>query len=104
MKSITVWQGETISLTSNAPDETATDATLLIGLPSETAIFEHAAPFTDGVADLTVTDEDNTIPVGEYKYMIKVDYSDGATKYFPSPDSCSSEDLPNFIVKARINS
>lgn len=101
-KSIDVWQNETISLTSTSPDATYETATLLVGAPGDPAIFSHEAPYVNLIADLTVTDEDNDIPVGEYKYMIKVDYTGGEVKYFPDPTKCSTDELPDFIVKERI--
>ena len=105
MKSIEAWQGDTIRLTTTAPDDTAVTATLLVGLAGATAIFSKEATYNDaGVADLTITDEENvqsTIPFGEYTYMIRVSYSDGAELSFPKPGSCGGG-LPKFIIKERI--
>jgi hypothetical protein len=106
MNNIDAWQGDTIPLTSTAPDDTAETATLIIGLVGEEAIFVLTAEFElvgdERVADLTISDDANTIAVGEYKYMIQVAYSDGSTLTFPNPDECNSDDLPDFVIKERI--
>jgi hypothetical protein len=104
-KSIEAWQNDTISLVTEAPDDTATSAKLLIGTPGEESVFSKTANFVDNKADLTVLDSENvqgTIPFGEYKYMVEVSYSDGSTLTFPNPDDCSDEELPDFIIKQRI--
>lgn len=102
MNSIYAWTGDTIPLTSTAPDDTAESATLIIGTVGEEAVYTQTANFVDDVADLTITDEENVIPVGEYKYMIEVTYSDGSQLTFPKPDDCEPENLPDFIIKDRI--
>lgn len=105
MRAIVAWQGDTVPLTATQPDETATEAKLLVGNPGEANVYTKTAPYIDGSADLTVPDEDNvegTFPAGEYKYMIEVSYSDGNTLTFPKPNGCSVEDLPTFEVKQRI--
>lgn len=106
MKPISAWQGDTISLTVNAPDDTATQATLLVGTLGAEAIFTKTVPFTDGVADLTILDSENVIPAGAYNYMVEVDYSDGSTRTFPKPDSRGGAEvaktLPDFNISERI--
>lgn len=105
LRGIKAWQGDTIPLTATKPDETATSATLLIGAIGEQSVYTKTATYEDGVADLTVSDEENvqaTIPAGEYKYMIRVEYSDGSTLSFPNPNNCSINDLPDFEIKERI--
>lgn len=101
-KNISVWQNDTVPLTSSKPDETAETATLLIGEVGEEAIFSLTAEYEGDTADLTITDEENDIAVGEYKWMVNVQYSDGASRTFPNPDQCEPDDLPDFIVKPRI--
>jgi hypothetical protein len=105
MNDIKAWQGDTIPLTATSPDETATSATLLIGAVGEEAVFTKTENFTDGIVDLTITDEENieaNIPVGEHKYMIQIVYSDGSELTFPQPDSCDLSELPNFVIQERI--
>lgn len=102
MNSIYTWTGDTVPLTSTAPDSTASAATLVVGVVGSQAVLTKTALFVTDVADLTITDEENIIPVGEYKYMIIVDYTDGSQLTFPKPDDCEPENLPDFIVKSRI--
>lgn len=102
MNSIYAWVSDTVPLTATAPDDTADTATLIIGLVGYEAVFTKTASFVSDIADLTITDEENDIPVGEYKYMIEVSYTDGSQLTFPKPDDCEPDDLPDFVVKDRI--
>lgn len=103
MKKIIAWQGDTIPLTATEPDDTAVSATLLVGVAGEAATFTKTANFVDGVADLTILDTENvqgTIPAGEYKYQVQVDYDDDSVLTFPNPSDC--KELPEFEIRTRI--
>lgn len=103
MKKIIAWQGDTIPLKATQPDDTAVSATLLIGELGEVATFTKTASFVSGEADLTITEAENvqgTIPIGEYKYMVQVAYTDDKILTFPNPSDC--KELPEFEIRQRI--
>ena len=107
MKSISAWQGDTIPISANQPETTATEARLLVGAVGATAIYQKQSLYSSGIAVLTVTDEENIesiIPAGSYKYMIEVTYSDGQILTFPknSTSTCLTSELPDFIISPRI--
>ena len=109
MKAISAWQGDTIPISASQPDITATKARLLVGIVGLTAIYQKQALYNSGLAVLTVSDEENIesiIPVGSYKYMIEVTYSDGQILTFPknSTSTCLTSELPDFIISPRIES
>lgn len=107
MKSINSWQGDTIPISASQPDITATEARLLVGAVGETAIYQKQSLYNNGLAVLTITDEENiesVIPAGSYKYMVEVIYSDGQVLTFPknSVSNCLTSELPDFIISPRI--
>lgn len=88
--------GETIPLTLTETEDGADTATITI---SDTEIvFQKTVSFEGLEADLTITaEESETIPVGEYEYMITVVYEDGAVQKYPDA-SCKDCGLPEFII------
>jgi len=103
MKAIKTRYGATVELLINSDDDTADTATLTVGLEGVTPIITKTASFASGVADVSLTDTDTAIPLGEYKYQITVEYTDGRVKKFPEPNTCGGK-LPIFEVVEALDS
>lgn len=106
MKTLTTRKGATLPLTIKVDDITATMVEIFIkATVSGSVIFSKSAPFTDGEADLTMTDaETDTIPVADYIYQINVTYPD-KVEIYPDTTDCEEEcGFPDFIVCASLGS
>ena len=100
MKPIKTRYGATVNTSIQLTSTGLVEATLYVGKPGEAPVITKSAPFTDGVAYLSLAPVDTRIPLGEYKYQINVEYSDGSIEKYPEPQAdCEDEDaLPSFIV------
>lgn len=92
--------GASYDFTIETDDLTSETATFLVGKEGEAPLITSSATFTDGIAEISVTPEETQIPLGEYKYQINVETSDGKVYKYPDIDDCETEDsgLPIFIV------
>lgn len=107
MKPIKLRYGSSVRQNVNSKDETASVATFYVGVAGESPVIVKSAPFIDGVADISLEPIDTEIPLGDYKYQVDVEYTDGAVVKLPEPVGCCFEDdpdfLPDFIVRESLS-
>ena len=102
MKTINTRYGSSVDILVNSTDETATTASLYVGLDGKLPKITKTSAFVSGQADLTLLPAETEIPLGTYSYQINVEYSDGRLKKFPEPNQCTDE-LPSFIVSEALD-
>lgn len=93
---ISVRRGATEPMTWTNDEEGATTATITISKDG-IIVKQKTVNFVGLVADLTLTDQDTDIEVGEYKYMITLVYDDGTVEKYPDTNNWGCE-LPIFEV------
>lgn len=101
MKDLKVRRGATLNL-EITDDEDAISVTLTVkeSADATSIIIEETASFTDGIANITITDSDTlSLEEGEYVYQLLVEYENG-TEIYPEAGSCEDDEceLPAFIV------
>ena len=94
--------GESFRLTVKQSDPLAETASIFVGTANNQYLISKTSTFTDGIADLTLSPTQTMLPIGEYKYQVNVEYSDGNIDKFPKPrKGCTQVDfvsLPDFII------
>lgn len=103
MDEIKVRYGESFDLEILSDDLAAQTVTLYVGKVGQTAKITVPATFGEGVAYIVGTEEDTKIPLGTYKYMLKVETTDGKTYKFPTADECEESGLPDFTVSEALD-
>lgn len=74
-------------------------STATITLSQEGVVkLTHTATFDGLVADLTLSDEQTELPIGEYDYMVTLDYEDGTTEKYPDVSGCKDCTLPTLTI------
>lgn len=102
MNDITFRVGETVPLTIEGDDDAAT-VELWYAEDSVTNTLLKSATFTAGLADLTLSDTDTDIAVGEYEYMLKVIYDDASVEKYPDASRCDGCALPLLKVCKKLD-
>lgn len=101
MNKINIRYGEDVTLNLDAGDDTAVGATLYVGKAGQLPAITNTITLTEGIGNFELTDSDTSIPLGEYKYQINVEYQGGAIEKFPNPDDCddcTDDGFPLFCV------
>lgn len=100
MNNIVLYWGESVGIKYEDSDVTAETVDLIIRNEDDPFIVLKSAAVADGVADLSLTPEDTEkLPIDSFKYMVRVNYSDGAVLKFPDAKNCKPENFPDFIVE-----
>lgn len=99
METFKVRYGESFDFTIETDDDTATQATFIVGNEGEMPVMEITAEFdTNGVAHIEVTPEDTKVPLGTYKYQITVELEGNKVHKYPTSEECGDNGLPEFVV------
>lgn len=95
-------QGETFESTVTDGDDTASTLTFTISDDQNNIVKTVNSNFAivDGKSIATISFQDDSLQVGTYHYMYRIDYTNGGNDKFPDPASCDdgSCELPKFIV------
>lgn len=96
MNEISIRQGETLQLPIKADDDSAISVTFQVA-KNGTIFIDETENFSNGKATIITNDTNHAI--GEYEYMLTVEYPD-ATDKLPDPEACEDGecDLPKFII------
>src|SRR5690606_28261020 len=96
-------QGETLVLTIEIDDETADTARLLVSDEDDNVVIDEVGSFQDVDGDwrVEIISNDTNHPVGDYSYMIEVEFSDGTKRFYPEAvEDCEDDecDLPTLTI------
>lgn len=98
---ISIRQGETLQIPVVADDITATTVRF-IATQEGVIVYDITEPFTvaDTKANATIITNDTYIEIGEYEYMLVVEYSDGTVDILPDTEHCTDDncELPKLVV------
>lgn len=96
MNNLRVRWGATLQLQLTVDEDGAETAKLILRESGANVnALEKTVNFVDGVADLTLSEEDTQLDIGTYEYMIIVTYDDGTVEKYPDPVDCSGDcELP----------
>lgn len=105
----TIRQGATLPLSVTVDDSTAQGATIVLKTSTDAATIslQKTASFTgidERTADLTLSDSETLLPVGEYVYQISISYSDGVVEKYPDTEGCDGEcEFPTITICAALD-
>lgn len=98
---ITIRQGETLQVGFSADDLSAQTVRLVAVDEGGQVVVDELASFStvDGKRVASISTENTLLAVGEYEYMITIEYQDGTLEKLPDADLCEGDcELPKLIV------
>lgn len=102
MTDLQIRQGETLSLTIESDDTTASTVRLVVKKTGQSIIIDETANFStiDGKRVAVIETDDTNHTVDTYNYMLTVTYADGTVKKLPDASDCADGDcdLPELTI------
>lgn len=101
---IKVRRGETLELSVTADDLTADTVRLVVSNDAEGIIIDETESFStvDDERVATISTTDTVHPLGDYEYMLVVEYSDGFIEKLPDAVDCDEDEadcsLPTLTI------
>lgn len=99
MDDLVVRYGSNFDLSIEINDVTATSVTFYVGNEGEVPVISVTSDFVEGVAYISMSQDDTRVPLGTYKYQISVYHAEHNKDYkYPTEEYCDGCELPSFIV------
>lgn len=101
MDTITIRNGESLSLQVNTDDTEAESVAILVKdtVNAASYLIYETATFTDKIANIEISASETNITPGDYIYQLTITNSDGTIEKYPDVSNCDGDcDFPAFII------